>query len=305
METSFLGFSTRLVVAVSAISLGAGLASCSPAEPAVPISTDARSALLSLSTMPSDLTVAHNLARRSCMQTAGFEVPYDSTVGGRPRAALIGIDGLFASEKDARSYGYNTTVSAEGIEDTYRNSLSAERQAAYDEASFGDPEKFESIMLSNGAESSRGTEGCVAEADRAVYGSVRNALDVMEFINEANAQTAQFYDDAESAVRSGMDDYESCMAEAGVTVDGLNASSIAEERFGAYRSSSETPNAEEQALAVTDYTCQQEAKFADSLNTVFIDKAGAWIVQNEEYILSVREKMDSAMQNTVRITSGG
>lgn len=304
MTTSLRGRGVRLAVAVSAVSLMFGLASCASSDPQVPVPEEARSALTALTSQPVDLSIAHTTAWRSCMQTAGFQVPFDSTAGGQRRSALIGVEGLFASEDDARAFGYSsTTGEGEGTLDRFRSSLPPSQQEQYDLAHFGSGETVQ-VSLPNGLVVSRSADGCIAEGDKAVYGSVENAIQVGEFVNEVNTESSQFLDEAESSLREVLGTYEDCMSAQGVSVSGLSAGEVAASQFGQYRAYDEAPSADEQALAVTDFSCQVEAGFNEKLDDVFVQNASVWIVENEDRIIALRDLLDESMVRSQQVIDG-
>lgn len=305
MPTLQLFSRTRIATVAAIVALASALTGCGAPESAAPVPENVKAALLALGSQPVDLSIAHRMAVRSCMEAKGFDIPYNSGGSGERRAALISIEGMFATEAAARRTGYSTTIAPGGdLVQSYVSSLPPKQQETFRRAKTGSGENLETITLSGGVVVSRSTEGCVAEADRAVYGSVRNALQVNEFINEVNAQSSDFVDSALRDLDSRLDSYVQCMNKRGVNVTGFNAGEIAEDRFGKYRQAHEPPNREEQQLAANDYRCQNEAGFSKALNQTFIDNASAWILSNEDYILGVRELMDKAMDRAKRIIDG-
>lgn len=294
----------RSVVASCATGLALVLTSCASAT-VVPVSAEVRAAVVALSALPPDLEIAHRLFWRDCMSALGWEVPFDATSTNRPRAALIGVSELFASESDAATFGYPTTTQETlSISDVYANSLPEDDKRAFELDSFGDGDDPATITLENGAEVSRSTTGCTAEADVAVYGSVLGALQLQEFVNELNNQSTKIFDAADHVLTERFGTYQDCMDEAGYSVHGLSAASLAEELFGVYRQPWEPPGEDERTLAITDFRCQDAAGFRIALDDLFIERSGAWIVENQNEILANREALDASLQRALAIVDG-
>lgn len=272
------------------------LTSCAPPDlPDVP--PDIRAALVALASPAPELDVAHSLVVRSCLADEGFQLPFDSTAGSESRASLVGIQGLFASVETAQATGYVDTVSGElaGI-DAFEQDLSGADRQSFAIAYRGSDTISESVTLESGAVISRNSDGCFAKADVAVYGSVQNSLLVDSFVNEINAIAGDSLGPIADAVTAQLGVYESCMQDAGFDVQGLNAGTIALEMFGVYRAYGAEPSDDEQAMARTDYLCQEKARLAETANTELLRYAGEWVVANESYILTTNEVLAQALE---------
>jgi hypothetical protein len=296
MKLSSRAWRARLTVVVTAaVGLAFGLSGCA-SEPEIPVPAETEAALVSLASLPADLAIAHDLAQRSCLIRLGFDLPFDSSAVGSQRSALVGVDGLFASAEAARASGYPTTTEENGsVLDNFENSLPEATRAQFREANFGSMDEVESVTIGDGVVVSRSATGCFADADRAVYGSVSAALELENFVNDVNGQSQKFLDDASVDLEGKYAPYEACMEANGYDVDGLNAAEVALEKFGKYRLFGEAPKAEEQSMAASDFICQDEVGFSADLNALFVQKAGAWIVENEAHILALRDELDASM----------
>ena len=294
----------NLAAAVGGMTVITALASC--AAPQVEVPPDVRAAIASLSVLPSDLYIAHGIVTTDCLNDAGFDVPFDASASltNVTRHVAVGIVGVFPSEQSAHDYGYNTTFAEDAYTsmDSYQAALPEPDRVAFDEAMWG-PEgsPAETVTLDNGMEFGKSTVGCAAEADKAVYGSVRGAMELELFTNDVSTQTSNHRGDFDAALQTLMPPYEECMAEAGYRVQGLNAPEVAESTFGRYRPSGAAPSQEEQQMAVADYRCQETVGLATALNTVFVEKASVWLTENEDRILQLRESLQGALDRAQEV----
>lgn len=215
--------------------------------------------------------------------------------------------GVIASEQAARDYGYNTTFVAESrtVLDDYQDSLPAAEQLKFDEAIFGpDDAPTEQYIDANERVWGKSAVGCMAEADRAIYGSVATAMSLELFTNDVTAQISKYQGDIGVAVQQLMPAYEGCMAEAGYQVRGLNAPQVAFEQFGSYRETGQRPSSDEQNLAVADYRCQAAVGLAEKLNTLFVEKASMWLSTNSDRILGLQEALQAALKRAKDVIDG-
>ncbi|WP_217181064.1 hypothetical protein [Streptomyces sp. AC495_CC817] len=299
---------TRLAVASIAMVGAVGVfTGCAAQQVEVP--ADVRAALASVSVLPADLYMAHGIVVNRCLNEAGFDIPFDASASltNATRHVAVGVVGVFPSEQSARANGYNTTFENEGatsLED-YQSSLSAGEQAKFDEALWG-PEDAprETLVVDNGMEFGKSTVGCAAEGDDAVYGSVRGAMMLELFTNDVSAQTQTYRGDFDATLKALMPEYESCMSEAGYDVEGLTAPQVAEAAFGRYRETGAGPSAEEQKMAVADFQCQDSVQLSEKLNDLFVERASAWLVENEDRILELSEHLDESLDRAQGIING-
>lgn len=230
------------------------------------------------------------------MNDSGWSVPFDSSLAGRPRASLIGVAEIFRSEADAVTFGYESTVAKVlTLTEEYEQSLSESDQERLAFDSFGDGSQSEEATLPNGTVVSRSLDGCTAEADIAIYGSVSDTIRVQEFVNEINAQTLPLLDQVEGVIAELNVPYSECMARGGVDVDGLEAGEIAESSFGRYRRPGDPPQQAEIDLATVDFRCQEEAGYRLKLDELFLVRNGGWIIENEGRILGIRDVLNASL----------
>ena len=297
---------TVRVAAISvAAALAVGLGACTSRE-TVPVPEQLQANLVDLVTLPPELELAHRVVARTCMSKAGFDLPFDSSPPRDFGGTLIAVEGLISSEDSARTIGYRTTQTDQlSPIDQYEEDLPASEAAEYRLAYFGgdDPET-EMLTLGNGTIVGRSTEGCLAEADIAVYGSVKNILKAQNFINEVQGQSVNYASETTSALGPLLAEYKTCMADQGYEVNGLNAAKLAGETFGVYRSASQAPSIDEQNMAVSDFQCQAQSGIAKKLDEIFIEKSSVWIVQNEGLIIGTREIVDESKDRAQAIING-
>lgn len=300
--------SSRVVRGAGPAAIAAGLAlflSGCAGGGSVPVSPDARAAIAALASPPSELDTAHAIAVRDCLHSAGFELPFGAAGAARERAALVGVQGLFASAENAATVGYETTMRSEPSPiERFEATLSGPEAERFDVAYRGTGDQQERITLSSGAVIGRNSDGCRADADRAIYGSVSDALLIQSFVNEVNALVGDSLSEISGALEAGLPEYQTCMSEAGVVVQGLGAEEVALERFGEYRSSGVPPSEAEQTLARTDFGCQEQAGLAEAVNAKFVDLASAWIVENEGYILATDELLRDSLARATELIQG-
>jgi hypothetical protein len=269
---------------------------CAARTDAVPVSAAVNSALQELINQPDDLGAAHKRAQEDCLRRARFDVPRSTPTAGGKRATFVGVDGLFASRDEAKALGYGATIRETASHDAFEDSLSAAERERFTRVADGDDSESVEYTLSSGAKIARTADGCRAEADKAVYGSVKNGLVLDNFINEILAEAGSMTGDANTIMVTGFTRYAPCMRKNGYSLVGFDAGKVAEKRFGQYRLYGERPSAAEQAMAAHDFDCQQEAGFAKKLDALFLSKASPWIASHESMILGTRELLDASMK---------
>ncbi len=301
------GMPRLVAVVAAATSLVITTNACSAqfATETVPVATKTKTALVAISSLPSEISLAHDLVAKTCMAAAGYQLPFDSSAASFSRPTLLGVSGIFESEEQARSTGYQSTLGQASTPlEAFESSLTETELAQYNLEWWGDPAQMETITLSGGVTVSRSRTGCYAAADAEVYGSVTNGLKLENFVNEINTESARFSQNVTKNIKPQLRQYESCMSDAGYSVRGLNAAELAETRFGTYRTPGEPPTLEEQTMAVTDYRCQETAQLVTTLNELFFAEASAWIATNEANILGVQELLEQATKNAQAVLNG-
>ncbi|TPW77787.1 hypothetical protein [Schumannella soli] len=278
-----------------------GLAGCS--APAVKVPANVRAAVEDLSNLPPDLSIAHSIQTSECLQALGWDVGFDTTALSTTRNTLIGVVGVFPSEDSARNVGYGTTFkdTADGVFDQFEITLDAADKDRFDVDLRGTGDKVEKYAVASGQEFSKNSDGCLAQADVEVYGSVRDAMSIELFVNDVTSQASGYRDGVNGELGKLMPAYQQCMKTAGYKVEGLRAAELAASKFGKYRDIGQAPSTQEQDLAVTDYRCQTKAKIASTLEALFIEKSSGWLTKNKDRILGLRETLDKSLERSQKL----
>ncbi|MGV8885516.1 MAG: hypothetical protein ACOH1T_08005 [Microbacteriaceae bacterium] len=287
---------------------GLALSGCSTPED---VSDESREAVTGLISSQPELSVAHSIALGKCLEAEGFDRPVDLTSSGAGSTNLLGL-GLFDSEQQAKTSGYASSVQTlDGEDDTplgrWLKSLSNEKIRRYEIALSGDESSSETYVIPGSeVQVSRASQGCIAEADRAVYGSVKASMEIQEFPNEVFTVVQQQNILSEETITELMTDYASCMKSSGYEVESLGATkTLAQKRFGESRPESEPPGPDEAALAVADYRCQVDSEIAAKSEELFYEHSASWVVNNEARILQFYESQRESLDRANEIIQGG
>ncbi|MDU7360183.1 MAG: hypothetical protein E7L00_03105 [Propionibacteriaceae bacterium] len=255
-----------------------------------------------LENQPGELSQATSILTVQCLRKHGFDVPPQPTHQQPHNDVYLGLVGVFRSEKEAASLGYTSTVNAPESLDDYENSLPEARREQFRVALQG-PEDAPMVNGTTkfGAVIGRSSVGCLAEADKHVFGSLDAEMLGSVLRDEAMAATqGEATDLAPSDGRA----YEECMAAAGYQVDGFNAFTVAGEKFGVYRQVGQPPKEEERAMAVADYQCQQEIHLIERLREHYARRAGDWVVANERRLLEWRGTVEQSLVRAKAVIDG-
>lgn len=244
---------------------------------------------------------AENILVRDCMDEAGFEFYVESTAN--TEIPLENGFALFAGDltpESAPDSGYGPYVdspffselsSVDGEETDrefsseaqqrnfdYFANLSADDQAAYNEAFNGGPDA-EVITLEDGAQTS--AEGCLTDARKEVLGE--KWLDVFLTFNKLQMALAQINLEVDPGVLSATENWRACMAEAGYVFDDVSEAI----RAGiALRGNSVQPTSEEINQAVADATCRASSDLASVTEQAFERSERQVIEQNLDVLLA-------------------
>lgn len=294
-----------LAVAVPIAALPLFLTGCSAAgEPGGGVPVGTQTAIISLVNPPPEIRAAVDLTARECLSKAGFSLPQSLGATWAPYSSPTGVVGLFPSVADARQHGYSSTMdSGTDWVDAFRQTLSPARQVQFDDAFAPGGSPQVQVTLSDGMQASRNATGCNAEAQKAVYGSVKTGLELDMFVNDVlsasdNTKVRQTLDDA-------LPKYRSCMQAKGIDVSGLNAPDIAKRTFGAYRAAGQAPSSQESAMAVVDATCQRDSGLVSKVNRVYFAAAATWMANHESEIAALEEDLTSAQARAKAILEDG
>lgn len=294
MNRRLLGASALLVLGVGA------LTSCSAAAQEVQVSGALRGATLQALTTSPDLNLVVQRSAAECMADAGFEfeVEHDPSAGATNN--LLRVGGLFESEGTARAGGYPDSIA-------FNESQESEQSDEYTQALTGDPREAELVeyTLSNGAMASTDVGGCMKRAYEAVYKDLETYLELSYISSEAREPVANLDLSAIPEVSEALKAYGECMTSNGYAVATLaETNALALEDFARTRTANEGPSAQESAMAVTDFRCQQEAQLKETFDGVYFEEAGRWIVENEDSILRWAELQAEAIDRAKGVIEG-
>lgn len=274
---------------------------CSSGDGTITVPEQTRESIVALTQTPPELSQATFLAARQCLQSKGYDVPYASAASGNQTASIVGVAGLFASESAATAYGYSSTFRGDPDPiSAYETSLPVTDQAKFQTAYSGDPSSEQvSITLTSGAKVSQSAEGCLAEANIAVYGSVATGLKLVNFVNEVYAQVD--ITEVVAVVKTNLNAYHECMSAAGYEISSLNAADVAVSKFGRYRGAGDPPSADEKTMASKDAGCQAKSGLITDTNKSFFTTAASWITTHEGQIAAQQEALTQAKQKAQKI----
>lgn len=291
----------RVLIAI--LSLGVLLSGCA-GSPEVAVPPDVAAATTELSQLPPDIGLARTIAREGCINAAGYPVVAGRIIEGATRAQEGATVGIWASEDRARSGGYSTTLKEESSTpfQAFGDALPEPQRNEYFHALMGDKTNVEKYTTDAGMVFSRAAEGCFADSDREIFGTLQDAMAIELFINDLTAQLRE--GGASLSAGEYIGDYERCMAQAGSAVHGLHADTLAGEKFGRYRALGEPPRAEEQELAVTDFRCQDSSGLAANVREANLRTAGEWLKKNEQRILTLKETLAHSVERAQNIING-
>jgi len=284
----------------AAVMLLGGLSACS--KSAVHVTPSIKNAISELVSPPTELADGVTKAAVACLARYGYSIPYDPAVRLAPQNSITGVGGLFASPDEAKRYGYNSTVKSDAEDpiEAYRDGLSAGAARQLDRRYLGGPDASPvSITLTSGAKASMSGSGCLATANREIYGSVKSALQISQFVNEVYAAV-----DTQAviqAVRGALPAYEKCMKRHDYHVNGLNADKLAKAKFGQYRRAGDPPEPAEAEMAVQDAECQEASGLVHRANAAFYKGAAAWVANNQQMILARQATLRTAEANAKRV----
>lgn len=250
---------------------------------------------------PPELEYAAELIANECLLAHGIDAP-TPILNPAPSDTYLGLVGVFQSRDAAADYGYATTQDLHSIETNFVEGLSPEAEEAYTTAYFGGEDATVKVVeVDGGAQISESTQGCLAEGRVAVYGSVEGHL---EYLALLNSSTSALGDDVTGLSAADGGAYTQCMKDSGYSVDGFNAFSVAESKFGTYRAEGQPPSEEESAMAIADYICQTQVGLIEKLKTHYAEQAGSWVLANESRLLAYRQLENESLARAKEIIVG-
>jgi hypothetical protein len=244
------------------------------------------------------------------MASRGFAYPTQASLLSNKSTERLGGLGNELDVVDAQTSGYGTHIGTASDDAAavsplaqYESTLSPSRRVEFENQLRPDGGPEVSVRTRTAIVTSPAT-GCFAEAERAVYGSVKNYLLVTNFIND----TYGFRDRIEhrAVLDAATKTYSSCMSDAGYTVsDPLAAEELAQQRFGPSRTPDDPPSQSERSMAIADATCQAKSGINRDYSQAFTEALSSWMNDHEGEILGLRDLEAEAKQRAERIVSRG
>lgn len=314
------------ILTLAAIASAAILTSCSARAPSV--KEDIKTTLANYTiSEPQEFSLAVDRSIEKCMQDAGlgnseslkqYKISAQLASLHRSDENLLTISGnsLMTSEDDARAGYYSTFTNDEAALRNFALSkgdtsatldIGEYQQTADDVVLYGAPDKISAVHEgADGSQTGMRVGGCKKQALEAVYGSVQDYMVYTNFFNDFNGGAfntdAEAYSKVEKALEAPAAQWSKCMKEAGYEVKKLeDAAKLAAEKFGEYRLPNTPASADETSMAITDYRCQKEAKFAETEETAVLEVVASWANDNEAKIMQIRDIEQVASANAQKI----
>ncbi|MBW3084478.1 hypothetical protein KEM60_00666 [Austwickia sp. TVS 96-490-7B] len=280
----------RIAGAVIVAVIWAGTSGCGRDENVV-VDPATEAALLSISTIPSELAQAEQRVTADCLRDHGFSAVESFEVPGGDSANLAGIVGLRDVEV-ARTEGYaEIAVRHDAAPATTGESPT---DSAYETAFAGRPGHDVTIELSGGTTIGAADEGCLAEGRKKIYGSVKTYLWITNISQDIRTAVGDIR--TSPRMMAANVSYLTCMTHKGVSTTGLsNTLDIAREKFASSRAAHEPPGAEEISMAIADAECQQSAELAKVANEAIVHQGAQWIQDHEKQILDIAAARKEAL----------
>lgn len=252
--------------------------------------------LVSLLNPPAILGWAEEAAVAACVRRRGL--PYDVGPYVPDIRAPVTLAGRPLSVRYARRFGYGSSAAvARGVKQGTRGeSLGAEMRRALEPA--GAPRVR--VRLPGGYVASAARHGCIAEARRTVYGSVRDFLLVTYGPQIVRLRLLAHLEEALQTprVRQAAADYAACMARAGYRIRTPRAASrIGARRFGGDPDVSPA----ERRLAVADATCQEHSQVYGAISLALTDLGEDVLVRRGPFVERLVEVVRAAVSRAGRI----
>lgn len=209
---------------------------------------------------PSELGLAEAAALQLCLRGKGFDPP-------PPRPFVGGVANVPRPVPDG---GYDRWVDPDPT-DAYRETLPPDRQQVFDRAMNDATGPQAEVTMPSGRAMQAPERGCVADARRAVHGSVRNWLTLAYLPQELNATAADLHEHlAETDAR-----YRSCMHDRGQRVEFPQDPITLAERL---------PKAERAVLADADRACQRQTQVVERYLDALGGESRQWAQANADVL---------------------
>ncbi|GII33824.1 hypothetical protein [Planotetraspora mira] len=213
----------------------------------------------------------------------------------------MGDPGYGLSVAEARSNGYGTQTNLNevaGGEDPYRDQSDAERQR-WGDAYFGPSSAAKvQVTLPNGAVVETSSEGCLAEAQKQVFGSLEQMLKSENFAGNLPIEVRKRAN-ADPAMRSLNASWSACMAKQGYA--GLAEPIAARAKAGEFYKNADGGFAAEAKLAVADSSCERSIGYGPARKRLEDLYYTAALIHYEPEVTAVQEVNSAALARARKI----
>lgn len=232
------------------------------------------------------LAAAEQVLTQACVERHGLAIPL-MPVHPQPRVSITGMAPFTQAEADR--FGLALRIpNPEGV-------------SLLNAALRYESERLKLVVLGSGSKriqgplgSSTSASGCLADARRQIYGSVRTYLDVTWFTNEVRQHQVGWTDDARAKAAAG--EYLSCMS-----TRGYSLRSFGEVFDMAAQVAQTTPdfaNAE-RGIAQAEVDCEAASHVWATWNSLALQRVGPWLESQKDrmadLIQEAKEATDKAL----------
>ncbi len=278
------------------VGLGVAVILAGCAQPArVETSQASRDAVVSLMNIDPEVGSAINVLTGECASKHGWTEGINLQYGGYS-LSVTGVSGVWQSQKEAERWGYSSLVDDDPGGPQMSDAQSRAIMGFPSGPDSPDDMPKATITLGSGSIVSAASTGCHAEAKKRIFGSVEDALRQTNFVNEVLSVGLKDVSRFEKVARKEAPEYERCMSAAGFDVKLGQADDWAAKNISSKRKLGERPAGQELELARADGACQEKVGLAQKLEDAYFQVAGAWVRDNEQRILGLREKKKEALE---------
>jgi hypothetical protein len=228
------------------------------------------------------IDAAEQALTRDCLAHRGLDMPV-VPVFVRPE---IGITGMAPfTELEARQFGFALRVPHPRVEPLKQSGTNNQERARSHDALFGSGLHRVSGPLGSVASA----DGCLAEARRELFGSVRNYLDVTWFVNEVRHH--QFGWTRDQRARLAARRYLACIAMRGYALSSFGeAYRIAARRFSGVGARPE----QQRAMALAEASCQRKSRVWPIWDSMALERLAPWLQRQAHRIEALLDLADEA-----------
>lgn len=244
------------------------VSACSPGQ------ADAAGPLRTIAVQPAELGLAEAAVLRDCLRGKGFDPP-------DPRPFIGGVMNV---PRPVPEGGYDRWVDQDPT-DAYRSTLPPDRQQEFDRAVVDVTGPEAEVVTPSGRAVQAPERGCVADARRAVYGSVRAWLTLVYVPQELNATAAELYH--RGPVAEAITRYRACMNELGQPIEYPQDSMGLAERL---------PKQDRSRLAAADQACQERTQVVEHYLDALVSESGEWAEANADVLVDAAATTRDSVQ---------